>query len=233
MMESQKLDIGGGVVSLASVFYVWGLYFLVKTGRPWAIFDAGFITLVAAALFAVYMSRIRNLGGNGRLVKSLSVNLFAFLYLTWFPAFFLKVLYYPNVDGRGFMLFALLVAKGTDIFSYVFGKKFGKRKMAPLLSPNKTLEGAAGGILSAVVLAGLCHLVFMGSVISFPKTLFLGLTIPAVSIFGDLAESAVKRDTGYKDTGVLLPGLGGGFDLLDSMIFVAPWTFLAMSLWVC
>ena len=105
--------------------------------------------------------------------------------------------------------------------------------MAPLLSPNKTLEGAAGGILSAIVLAALCHLVFLGSTISFTKTLFLGVTIPLVSIFGDLAESAVKRDTGYKDTGALLPGLGGGLDLLDSMIFVAPWTFLALSMWAC
>ncbi|SDQ59890.1 phosphatidate cytidylyltransferase [Virgibacillus subterraneus] len=124
-------------------------------------------------------------------------------------------------DGLIYLFYVLLVIWSTDTGAYFTGKAIGKRKLWPEISPNKTIEGAAGGIALAIIVAIIFFLIE-----PFSDSLFLviGVTI-LVSIFGqigDLVESAFKRHYDVKDSGNLLPGHGGILDRLDSLLFVLP-----------
>lgn len=123
-------------------------------------------------------------------------------------------------DGLVVLLFVLLVIWSTDSGAYFVGRKIGKRKLWPEISPNKTIEGAGGGILSAVVIASLFQTVF--PLFLFPKTVLIAVVISVFAQIGDLVESALKRHYGVKDSGHLLPGHGGILDRCDSWIFVFP-----------
>lgn len=123
--------------------------------------------------------------------------------------------------GIQFVIFALLIVWTTDSGAYFTGKKFGKRKLWPDISPNKTIEGFVGGIAYAIVAA----LIFQWlSPISSSYFLVIVVTI-VVSVFGqigDLVESALKRHYNVKDSGNILPGHGGILDRFDSLLFVLP-----------
>lgn len=123
------------------------------------------------------------------------------------------------------LLFGLLVVWSTDIGAYMIGRKIGKNKLAPAISPNKTLEGAFGGIVSAVVVAAI-YLHFFATAGVFhqglPVMLLFTVFLSMVGQMGDLVESAYKRHYGVKDSGNILPGHGGILDRFDSMIFVFP-----------
>ena len=106
----------------------------------------------------------------------------------------------------------------------MIGRQFGSRKLIPKVSPNKTVEGFVGGILSAVVVA-IIFLIVDKSLLagySFGMILLLVVIFSIFSQFGDLVESAIKRHFGVKDSGKIIPGHGGILDRFDSMIFVFP-----------
>lgn len=122
------------------------------------------------------------------------------------------------------VLFALFLVWATDIGAYVIGRQFGRRKLAPAVSPNKTLEGSLGGVLSALVVAVVFMVVRPTVYAPYGLLTMAGLVI-IFSVFaqlGDLVESALKRHFGVKDSGKLIPGHGGILDRFDSMIFVLP-----------
>lgn len=123
------------------------------------------------------------------------------------------------------IIYALIVIWSTDIGAYLVGRKYGKHKLAPTISPNKTIEGAIGGILSAVVLAGLfLFLAPTKDIFPYNNWVMLALTVvfSIVGQLGDLVESAYKRHYGVKDSGTILPGHGGILDRFDSLLFVLP-----------
>ena len=133
------------------------------------------------------------------------------------------------VNARGesliMLLFGLFIVWATDIGAYMIGRKLGKRKLWPEISPNKTIEGALGGIVSAVVVAAIYVLAFSGQQDfghGLPVLLILTVIFSIVGQFGDLVESAIKRYFGVKDSGNILPGHGGILDRFDSMLFVFP-----------
>lgn len=109
----------------------------------------------------------------------------------------------------------------SDIGAYFFGRAFGKHKLAPLISPNKTIEGAIGGILSSLVIAFVFALV-APSVIGIGHAMLLGVVAAVAGQLGDLMQSAYKRVRGIKDMGNILPGHGGIIDRTDSWIIVFP-----------
>ena len=115
---------------------------------------------------------------------------------------------------------------GNDTLAYCTGMLIGKHKMSPILSPKKSIEGLIGGIVGAAILGGLYGM-YLNTYIRFsfnPVTMFpviCGLG-GAISVIGDLAASAIKRDSGIKDYGTLIPGHGGILDRFDSIIFIAP-----------
>ncbi|BAC13547.1 phosphatidate cytidylyltransferase [Oceanobacillus iheyensis] len=119
------------------------------------------------------------------------------------------------------ILFAFFIVWATDTGAYLFGRKWGKRKLWPTISPKKTIEGALGGILIACIVATVFHLI---SPFDHTWLIVIIVTILA-SIFGqigDLVESAFKRNYDVKDSGKILPGHGGILDRFDSMLFVFP-----------
>ncbi|WP_332648340.1 phosphatidate cytidylyltransferase [Lysinibacillus sp. 54212] len=124
--------------------------------------------------------------------------------------------------GLAFVIFALLIVWTTDSGAYFTGRKFGKNKLWPEISPNKTVEGFVGGIVIAVIAA-----VIMQFIAPFEGKTWLILIVATVvsSIFGqmgDLVESAIKRHYDVKDSGNILPGHGGILDRFDSLLFVLP-----------
>jgi phosphatidate cytidylyltransferase len=126
-----------------------------------------------------------------------------------------------RLAGLHYIFYALFVIWATDTGAYFFGRAFGKRKLWPEISPNKTIEGAFGGIVSALVV------VFIYQMFAeFQQSLITLLTMTiVVSVFGqigDLVESAFKRHYGVKDSGKILPGHGGILDRLDSLLFILP-----------
>nr|WP_315526988.1 phosphatidate cytidylyltransferase [Carnobacterium maltaromaticum] len=123
--------------------------------------------------------------------------------------------------GLDLLMYILFVVWATDIGAYMFGRKIGKHKLAPAISPNKTIEGSLGGILSALVVAAL-NLTF------YPQDYSMGIMLALTVLFsifgqlGDLVESAFKRHYDVKDSGKILPGHGGILDRFDSLLFVLP-----------
>ncbi|WP_071131431.1 phosphatidate cytidylyltransferase [Enterococcus timonensis] len=123
------------------------------------------------------------------------------------------------------LLFALFIVWATDIGAYMIGRKMGKNKLWPEISPNKTVEGAIGGVVSALVVAFIYLLIYPGKeFFGMPSTYLFLLTIvfSVVGQFGDLVESAIKRHYNEKDSGNILPGHGGILDRFDSLLFVFP-----------
>ena len=129
-------------------------------------------------------------------------------------------------QGSALLLLALTIIWAADIGAYFAGHRWGRLKLAPHVSPGKTLEGVAGGLASAVVVAGLG-----GSLLGLPLAamLPLGLSMAALSIVGDLTESMFKRSVGIKDSGRLFPGHGGVLDRIDSITAAAPLFALALQ----
>lgn len=137
-------------------------------------------------------------------------------------------------DGIYLVWFVFLASWGSDTCAYCVGVLIGKHKMTPKLSPKKSVEGAVGGILGAALLFVLyTHFVinqYTMTTVSLPLAAVLGAVGALVSMVGDLAASAVKRDHGIKDYGKLIPGHGGIMDRFDSVIVAGPIVFLGIVL---
>ena len=136
----------------------------------------------------------------------------------------------PGFEGSNMLLIAFLVivVQASDVLQYVWGKLLGKRKIAPRLSPSKTVEGFVGGVGSATFLgAGLWWL----TPFAIWQAALLALVIALMGFLGGLVLSAVKRDRGVKDWGATIAGHGGFIDRLDSLIFSAPIFFHLVRFW--
>src|SRR5262249_16006775 len=121
-------------------------------------------------------------------------------------------------EGWRWVLFTVYVAMGSDSGGYFTGRAWGRHKLAPGISPGKTVEGAVGAVGGAIVIAVVCRFVFFRAL---PLAYALGCAV-AISVLGqlgDLCESALKRAFGAKDSGWIIPGHGGILDRLDSLLF--------------
>jgi phosphatidate cytidylyltransferase len=136
----------------------------------------------------------------------------------------------PGYEGRQILLiaFLVLVVQSSDVLQYVWGKLLGRRKIAPLLSPSKTVEGFAGGVLSATAVGAALWWI---TPFSPWQAAAMALVVNLMGFFGGLVMSAIKRDRGVKDWGQLIEGHGGMLDRLDSVIFAAPIFFHITRFW--
>jgi phosphatidate cytidylyltransferase len=122
--------------------------------------------------------------------------------------------------GAGLIVCLVALTQMNDVFQYIWGRSFGRRKISPTISPNKTAAGLIGGVLTTSLVAAL-----FGRYLTPLDTIrgaAVGFAIGVAGFLGDLTESALKRDVGVKDTGAVLPGHGGVFDRVDSLTFTAP-----------
>jgi len=129
--------------------------------------------------------------------------------------------------GAPLQLAILACVEVNDIFAYCCGKAFGRRKLSPITSPNKTIGGALGAlVLTSALFATIAHFIFKGTVIDHPVHLLaLGALLSLTGQWGDLVMSSIKRDLGIKDMAATIPGHGGLLDRFDSLIFVGPALF--------
>jgi phosphatidate cytidylyltransferase len=126
----------------------------------------------------------------------------------------------PLAGGAGLLLFLIFLTEINDISQYIWGKTFGKHKIIPKVSPNKTWEGFLGGFMTTIVFSAL--LAPWLTPMNVPFSLLAGALIAIAGFFGDVSISALKRDLGIKDSGSLVPGHGGILDRVDSLTYTAP-----------
>ncbi len=122
--------------------------------------------------------------------------------------------------GPGLFLLLLVLTQSNDVAQYVWGKSFGRHKITPRVSPNKTWEGFLGGLATTIALAALLGPAI--TMLDLPRAAIAGFIVGVTGLLGDLNISALKRDLGVKDAGSTLPGHGGVLDRIDSLIFTAP-----------
>ncbi|MEO8035196.1 MAG: phosphatidate cytidylyltransferase [Acidobacteriota bacterium] len=128
---------------------------------------------------------------------------------------------FQQPDGAHLVFFLLLVVWLGDAGAYYIGKRFGRHKLSPRISPKKTIEGGVGGVVTAVIAAIVIHFTFFPN---FPimHAVIAGVILSICGVVGDLAESMWKRSASVKDSGSFLPGHGGFLDRFDSIFFTAP-----------
>ena len=129
----------------------------------------------------------------------------------------------PVAGGVGLFIYIVFLTVINDAAQFCFGKKFGKNKIIPKISPNKTREGFLGGIITTPMIAFLIAPYL--TPLTHIEALIAGLFISISGFIGDVVMSAIKRDLGVKDSGTLIPGHGGILDRLDSLIYTAPLFF--------
>ena len=127
-----------------------------------------------------------------------------------------------NEAGRGLTFFLLVTVWICDTAAYLFGKRFGRHKLRPTISPAKTIEGTIAGIVFGTLGALGVWSLFLQEILSLPHALILGILLSIVGQLSDLSESIIKRSADVKDSGHLIPGHGGLLDRCDSLIFSAP-----------
>lgn len=150
-------------------------------------------------------------------IKKIPVAVFASLYCGWLLS---MVIFIQQRFGFGHIVLLCAMIAFNDILAYTFGRLFGKRKIVPTISPNKTLAGSIGGIIGAL-LGGLIFS-YATPLTPLGNILRLGILIGITGQIGDITVSLFKRDAGIKDTGRIIPGHGGILDRCDSLIFSIP-----------
>ena len=164
-------------------------------------------------------------------IVGISTTLFGILYVSWFFSFLIKIRFLlPDPQGAKLLAFILLVTKAGDIGALLVGSKFGKHLLLPRISPNKTVEGSIGSALFSAMSAILGQsLLPAGLYSSIWQVGLVGIIFGALGQLGDLSESLIKRDCNVKDSGKMLPELGGVLDAIDSILFAAPAFYFYMS----
>jgi phosphatidate cytidylyltransferase len=187
------------------------------------------LAVLFLAGFVFFFCHFKKISGS---IVSVASQVFGLCYIAVPLGLMLKILYpvllheFSIQDGRLWFVYLIVVTKVTDVGAYFGGRFLGKRPFAPNLSPKKTWEGAACGVLIAIIVSVIfaaCGLVFrIHSIeLSYLWSVVMGVLIGVFGQLGDLAESLLKRDAEIKDSN-RIPGMGGILDTLDSLLFTAP-----------
>ena len=216
------------------------------TLAPWAVANQWLPAAVSPELLlglAVVAFSVRILGEREphNRVETLAWTLFGLVYVPFMLQFLVRVILLDQPHPRTGLVLAIwliAVSKGCDMGALLTGRVFGRHKMTPEISPKKTWEGAIGGVIfSALLGAAIVHgLPGNSYVLRFPAAFTPGLAaliavpIAGLTIVSDLVESIIKRRAGAKDSGATIPGIGGVFDLSDSLILNAPAGWLIFTL---
>jgi phosphatidate cytidylyltransferase len=181
------------------------------------------LIMLAAFLVLVFITQtFRFQKDFSKMLTGMGVTVLGVLYLAFLGGFLISTrVGFDNILSTKLLLFFFVVIFGSDSGQYFTGRALGKRKLAPAISPGKTIEGAVGGLIAAAGFAALCTLLFFPE-LPYKFSIPLGIVMASLGMLGDLAESAIKRGSKAKDTAYILPGHGGLLDRLDSLLFNAP-----------
>lgn len=188
------------------------------------------LLFIVVLLFLIFLMQfMRN--ETAHAIVGISTTLFGILYVSWLFSFLIKIRYFlPGLDGVKLLGFILLVTKCGDMGALFVGSKFGKHPLLRRISPNKTVEGSLGSfVFSTLAAVGGQSLIPEQFGFSTGHIALMGTFFGGMGQLGDLSESLIKRDCNVKDSGKLLPGLGGVLDTIDSILFSAPVFYFYIS----
>lgn len=196
--------------------------------HPWMqpMFDGVSWRETLLAVLALYLITMEVVSPNRNSLYSAVFTLFGYLYIPWLFSYIITLRYTPDGDlGIWYLTLPILAVVATDVGGYVLGSLFGRRRLAPLISPRKTLEGALGGVTLAFVVVSISLFLIERSLdlrVDVYHALIFSVLVASAAQLGDLFESLLKRWVGVKDAGVFLPGQGGVLDRIDSHLFAIP-----------
>jgi phosphatidate cytidylyltransferase len=220
-----------GVVMLGGSFYYFS-----KIGPAGSYdFEIAVLLFFLLTVFARQMfARLRH----DEPLQTMAYTLFGLLYVLWLFNFTTKIIYLTPrsstgaVTGQFYVLYLIAVTKFGDMGAYLTGSAIGRHLMTPHISAKKTWEGFFGALGFALFCSLMLFKLMPGhlSALTWTHATILGLLLGFGAVVGDLAESIIKRSTDVKDSGSLLPGIGGALDLVDSLLFTAPLLFFYLRL---
>lgn len=199
-------------------------FFQFELTRNWELF---FIVLVLLLIFLLQL--IRKDSANA--IVGISTTLFGVLYVSWFFSFLIKIRFLlPGAGGVKLLGFILLITKCGDMGALLVGSKIGRHPLLPRVSPNKTVEGSIGSLAFSATAAAFARSLIPEQLgFSLLHIALIGVFFGAIGQLGDMSESLIKRDCQVKDSGKLLPALGGVLDAIDSLLFSAPAFYFYMT----
>ncbi len=231
LWEFYSLLQGAGMPAFRGIGTAGGFVLILATGLNYHMLHGEgaheWETLLLAAIVIVVLIRQCFERSDQRHLITIMSTLTGILYIAFLFNFYTKLLLdWPEGDGRMLLFYMILVVKVTDMAAYATGCSIGRHKLIPRISPAKTWEGCAGGVLGGL----LTSLIFWWSTggeigpvtLGIADALILGILLPVTGIVGDLIESMLKRAAEVKDSGCLLKGMGGVLDVLDSLLFAGP-----------
>lgn len=198
---------------LASLALVWMASSFAPEVRPELPLAAAVIMIMVSPLFFRREPE--------EMLSSAMSTLFPVFCFAYMLAYLITIRNLPGETGQDLLLLLFICVAFCDAGAFYIGTLFGKHRMAPGISPRKSWEGAAGGLVMAVAGGLVAHIWFYTALPLF-HAVILGLILGGMGVLGDLAESMLKRATASKDSSALLPGHGGVLDRVDSLIFSAP-----------
>ncbi len=222
---------------ITAVIFMAGSFLTFRSYGPDKSYDFEIAVLVLF-LLVVFGRQMFRLTRDHNPLETMAYTLFGLLYVVWLFNFLTKIVYLAPRDSLGettgqyYVLYLLLVTKFSDMGAYLTGSLLGRHKLVPHISPHKSWEGLIGAVFFATAGSFGLWLLIPDRLAVFSATdvAVLGVLLGLAAVIGDLAESIVKRSTEAKDSGALLPGIGGVLDLIDSVLFTAPILFFYMRL---
>lgn len=213
----------------ASFIYLIGIYFLS---------DDKLFYLVAFLIIMMLVIHLMRRNFETTYFSDINIAVFGFIYIVCFLTFLNLIrkidgsfiIGHFEVDaGACFVIYLIFITACCDIGAFFVGKYLGRNKLWPLVSPNKTIEGAVGGIICSIAIA-----YFLGGFLGIEiyMRVILGFTLSVAALLGDLFESLLKREADVKDSGNVLAGHGGILDRFDSYFFTAPLMYILIKLFI-
>lgn len=221
-LEIVKLFRTGGYHPALVVVLISTLLFVISRQINEFTSGPGIISLILLVSMAYHLIQYER--GKNQSVADFALTITSSLYIGWLGAYLISIR--NSQDGLWWILIVLPSIWIADGGAYIIGKRFGKHRITPRLSPKKTWEGYLGGIIVGTLGVTLLALLFqvLGAVntsITPQNAAIIGFVVSVIGIFGDLGESMIKRQVGQKDSGNILPGHGGVFDRIDSWLWAA------------
>jgi phosphatidate cytidylyltransferase len=216
--------IGGMLLMCGTFAHLHGWLGIANSPARVNDFETGFLILFVLGLCLRQLGARDNTAG----LTAIAITLLGLMYVPWLLNFMQKINFFPGVEGNYFLLYFILLTKFSDMGAYVVGSLIGRHKMIPRISPGKTWEGFGGAVLVSTGASVVFVHFFSGHLkgMNLGHAVVLGIILSTTAVIGDLIESLFKRECGAKDSGHVLPGIGGILDLLDSLLFNAPIMYL-------
>ncbi len=218
MSKKMQLKADAVVAYLGSIAFFIAFFFNAPKTEP----DLLILTVALVVITVLITQTFRFQNNFDKLLQGIGITLTGVFYVAFLGGFIVALRTgFDSVLSTKLLSYFILVIFASDSGAYFVGKQFGKHKLVPKISPNKTWEGLIGGIVLSLAVAAIATATFFPE-LPYKFSLPLAFVMAIIGVLGDLAESAIKRSTGTKDAANILPGHGGLLDRLDSLLFNAP-----------